>query len=94
MAAFECPKHGMQIAEPFCEHGAAAVDERHPIDVYLRRSEGWWVTLCEACVRRLDLPETTNDLVLVCGECIGEWATATGSDYLRRCQHPAPESPE
>jgi hypothetical protein len=93
MGAFKCPKHGMQIAEPFCEHAACAVNERRPIDVYLQWADGWWISLCATCVRQLKVPETLDDLELVCGECISEWVDATGSDYLLRCQNPKSEFP-
>lgn len=94
MAVDRCPKHGMQIWARFCEHAAAAIDNRHAVPVYLQKHHGDWVGVCDACVRRLDDPETLqNACEFVCQLCILEWAAATGSDYVQRCQDPKAEFP-
>lgn len=95
MAFVRCPKHGGRIAAPFCEHAALAVEERRPIVFYLQLEETWenWFTVCDACVRRIHAPDILDNLELVCGACIDEWAEVTSSDYVRRCQIPKPEFP-
>jgi hypothetical protein len=93
MGANDCPAHGTQIASVFCEHASDAVDARMPIALYLQRDQWGWYTLCDACVQRRDHPAVQENLVLVCGKCILEWAAATNSDYVRRCQDPKPEFP-
>lgn len=91
MPAFRCPKHGMQIASCFCEHAARAVDERTPEDVFIRRDQWGWYTLCRRCAL---LPKEQHDAnSLVCGECVVEWAKATDSNYLERCVSPVEEYP-
>lgn len=94
MAVDRCPKHGMQIMARFCDHAADAIDDRRPIVVYLQQHHGDWISLCDACVRRVDDPETLeNAMGFVCQKCIVEWADTIGSDYVQRCQRPEPEFP-
>jgi hypothetical protein len=93
MGATKCPRHGTQIASVFCEHASDSVDARTSTTLYLQKNKWGWFTLCSACIRRRDDPDVQNDLVLVCGKCIVDWAEATGSDYVQRCQNPVPESP-
>ena len=95
MAFIKCPKHGGQIAAPFCEHAALAIAEGRPLVLYLQREKKWgdWFTLCDLCVRHLDAPSILENLELVCEKCIVEWAEVTNSDYVRRCQNPKPELP-
>ena len=91
MAADKCPKHGMQIYSRFCEHAMLAVESLGPMDVYLRRDQWGWCTLCPACAL---LPaEAVDTDFYVCEKCTSEWALATGSDYLQRCQRPVDEFP-
>ncbi len=91
MAAFRCPKHGMQIAVRFCEGAAKAVDERNPEEVFLQRDQWGWYTLCRRCAL---LPEEQHDAsFLVCEKCMAEWAKASGSNYLERCVSPVEEYP-
>lgn len=94
MAVDRCPKHGMQIWARFCEHVATAINDRRVVTVYLQKHHGDWVGLCDTCVRGLDDPRTLEDATeFVCQVCILEWAAATGSDYVQRCQDPKPEFP-
>ena len=94
MGAVHCPIHGTRIASVMCEHVAAAVDARRPMRVYLQKDSWGWYTLCDACARRRDDPELQDELGLVCGECVDEWAVATGSDYSQRFENRVSESPE
>ena len=95
MAVDRCPKHGMQIWARFCEHAAAAINDRRNAAVYLQKHHGDWVGVCDRCVRRLDDPTTLDDAIdFVCQMCIVEWAEVTGSDYVQRCQNPVREFPK
>ena len=95
MAMDRCPKHGIQIYSLFCVHASAEIGARRATELYLQHIVGWgWMTVCKDCARRVPEVFETHDLHdLVCGECIKEWADATGSDYLQRCQDPKPELP-
>lgn len=94
MGATKCSRHGTQIAAVFCEHAFDAIDTRIPITLYLQKNQWGWYTLCDVCIRHHDDLEIQENLVLVCGKCILEWATTTNSDYVQRCQHPVPEFPK
>ena len=81
----------MNIAAPFCEHAAAAVNARREIHVYLQKELGYWCTMCEACAV---LGPDERDLdFLVCCRCVEEWSATTGSDYLERSRDPKDEFP-
>lgn len=92
MAAIKCPIHGEQIASSFCEHAAAAINARQPVQVFLQRDPWGWYTVCCCCARLPKEEHEADDLV--CGKCMLEWASTTGSDYVQRCQNPVEESPE
>lgn len=94
MAAFDCPKHGMQIASHFCEHVAAAIDARHPIRFYLQKHDptGTWYAVCASCARQPKVLHNPN--FLVCSECVLEWAGQTGSDFVERRMSLVEEHPE
>lgn len=82
----------MQIASRFCEHALGAVNDRRSMEVFLQRDRWGWYTLCPSCIA---LQESRLDTdFLACEKCVAEWATATGSDYLARCQSPIEEWPD
>ena len=90
--AFKCPQHGGQFANVFCEHVAAAINAREPINVYMQSSPYGWYAVCRDCVRKpKELHEAES---LVCAVCITEWADATGSDYVRLSHDPVEEHPD
>ncbi len=91
MAAYECSKHGTQIAAHFCSHAKSAIDVGENIELYLQKDHVGWYSVCESCARKPKSEHAPDDLV--CQKCIMEWAERTGSDYVDRCRAPKEEHP-
>lgn len=92
MAGFDCELHGPQFAIPMCEHLEAAVERRESLAAYLQYPTA--VALCDACVRRRDVPDPwAAASSLVCCACLLEWEARTGNRFARRCRRARNEYP-
>lgn len=95
MAVERCERHGSRIAVVMCEHLAEAVERRASAPAFLQYARGDGVALCDACVRRRDVPEPFDAADCgVCEGCLLEWDATTGNEFARRCREAISECPE
>lgn len=86
----------------FCDHAAAAVEERRDVPVYVQCYEpvvdppvpGGWCFVCGDCVRRSDLYELLATIDgWVCEACVLEWADMVKNGFVERAKSMKPEFP-